>query len=97
MAEATQDAAKPARKKNAHYDVYRQGAYATGPETEDAWILIAGDVQASNRREAVGAATAIAGLDDLEAYGTFMVIRHGEAQVLTRAKKTIVADDWGAA
>lgn len=92
MAEATQDAARPARKKNAHYDVFKDHA-RTGAEGD--YELIAEDIAASSRREAIAKATA--GHSEDERYGTFATVRHGEFQVLTRAKKTIVADDWGAA
>lgn len=96
MAEATQDAAKPARKKNAHYDVWRGVHHDSDDgETTDAWVLIGEEVPAASRREAI--AKSAGSPDEPAAYGTFMVVRSGEAKVLTRAKKTIVADDWGAA
>lgn len=94
MAEAAQDAAKPARKKNAHYDVFAQDASLDSRAgVEPVWVRVATDVQAASRREAIVKAMQ----DDDDAYGTFATVRSGEFQVLTRAKKTIVADDWGAA
>ena len=94
MTDATQGAAKPARKKNAHYDVYRHHPHTDINDNDvDSRVLIGENVAAPNRREAI--ALAAAGLPEEERYGTFMVIRSGEAKVLTRAKKTIVADDWG--
>lgn len=95
MAEATQDAAKPARKKNAHYDVYRRLDVVHIDGLDEAWEPVSVDLAAPSRREAIAKATAQ--MSEEDQYGTFLVIRSGEAKVLTRAKKTIVADDWGSA
>lgn len=93
MHEAAKDpATKPPRRKNAHYDVFRQGTVVAAP---DGWALVTENVSATSRREAITKAAGELREDDR--YGTFATVRHGEFKVLTRAKKTIVADDWGPA
>jgi hypothetical protein len=74
------------REKHPTYDVER-----LTPDGS-AWQLVAQDVAAKNRREAVKAASAK--LDPAEQYGTFKVARHGEARILTREPKVIETDDW---
>lgn len=79
------DTPKPRKARATSYDVYRQDADGT-------LDLVAADVKASTRREAIVKATAE--LDENRQYGTFSTVKHGELQSTTRGRKTEPTDVW---
>lgn len=79
------DTPKPRKPRATSYDVYRQDADGT-------LDLVAADVKAPTRREAIVKATA--DLDENRQYGTFCTVKHGELQSITRARKVEPQDVW---
>jgi hypothetical protein len=76
---------KPTRQRHPSYDVYRQ-------DSDNTLDLIAQDVKAPTRREAIVKATGE--LPEDRQYGTFATVKHGEVQTITRTRKVEPTDVW---
>lgn len=76
---------KPAREKNPRYDIYELVTIGEGENANWGYVLSAEAVAAPSRKAAIATG---------RNYGTFLVVRHGEAAVITREQATVVQDVW---
>lgn len=76
---------KPTRQRHPSYNVYRH-------DDDGTLDLIAEDVKAPTRREAIVKATA--DLPEDRQVGKFATVKHGEVQSITRTRKAEPTDVW---
>ncbi len=77
------------RVKDPCYDIYELRELYADPDDSgalaSAYVLVAEAVKAPNRRAAIVAQ---------KLYGSLVVLRHGEAIVITRKQAEVVVDEW---